>query len=84
MAAELDVALAEREFLPGGNADLRLYDVDPRDHFGHRVLHLDAGIHFDEEEFPVFVQELKRPGTAVADPFARVHASPADAVADPG
>jgi hypothetical protein len=27
------------------------YKIDPGDHFGHRMLYLNEGIHFDEEEF---------------------------------
>ena len=33
-----------------GNFDLRLDDVDACDFFGHRVLDLHAGVHFDEVE----------------------------------
>ena len=45
-----DVFLAERQRLAGGDADLRLDQVDAGDHFGHGMLDLDAGVHFDEVE----------------------------------
>ena len=35
------------------------HEIDPRDHFGHRMLDLDACVHFDEEELAgVFVVEV--------------------------
>ena len=36
-------------------------DVDAGDHLGHRVFHLDAGVHLDEVELPVLVEELDCP-----------------------
>ena len=51
----LDVVLREPELaqlLPGGDADLRLHEVDARDHLGHRVLHLDARVDLDEVVLP--------------------------------
>ena len=74
-----DVALAERELLPGGHADLLLHDVDAGDRLGHRVLDLHARVHLDEEELVVLEQELERAGAAVADLAARLGAAVADA-----
>ena len=34
---------------PLGDLNLRAHNVDAGDHFGHRVFHLDARIHLDEE-----------------------------------
>ena len=36
VAAELHVALPERQFFAGGDADLLLHDVDAGDHLGDR------------------------------------------------
>jgi hypothetical protein len=56
------------EPLAGRDAQLRLHQVDAGDGFGHRVLHLDARVHLDEVELPVFVhQELDGAGVLVAD-----------------
>ena len=48
-----DVVLLERQRLAGGDADLRLDQVDAGDHFGHGMLDLDAGVDFDEVEVVV-------------------------------
>ena len=51
------------------DADLRLDDVDAGDHFGHRVLDLDARIDFDEIELAgvCVLQELDGAGIEVPD-----------------
>ena len=51
-----------RERLAGGDLDLRPHEVDPGDHLGHRMLDLQAGIHLDEVELAVLVQELDGAG----------------------
>ena len=54
--------------LAGGDAQLRLDQIDAGDEFGDRVFHLDAGVHLDEVELAVFVhQELDGAGVLVAD-----------------
>ena len=58
MAVELHVLLREREVAAGGDADLLEDEVDVGDHLGHRMLDLDAGVHLDEIELAVLVQEL--------------------------
>ena len=47
--------------------DLAAHDIDAGDHFGDRVLHLDARIHFDEEPLVAIDvdQELDRAGVVV-------------------
>src|SRR5207342_578448 len=49
------------------------------DHFGDRMLDLDAGDHFDEVELTVLVQELEGAGAAIADAHAGIGADLADA-----
>ena len=41
-----------------GDADLLEDEVDVGDHLGHRMLDLDAGVHLDEVELAVLVEEL--------------------------
>ena len=66
MAGERHVALLERQPLARGDADLLLDDVDAGDELGHRVLDLDAGVHFEEEEVALVVeQELEGAGVGV-------------------
>ena len=50
VAAEVDVLLLETQRQAGGDADLFLHDVDAGDQLGHRMLHLQTGVHFKEVE----------------------------------
>jgi hypothetical protein len=47
------------EELPRRNAQLPLDEVDARDHLGHRVLHLEAGVHLHEVELGVRVVRVE-------------------------
>ena len=47
-AAADDVVLLERQRLAGGDANLRLDQVDAGDQLGHRMLDLNAGVDLDE------------------------------------
>ena len=78
VATDLDLALGEGQLFASRHHDLRLHDVHARDQLGHRVLHLHAGVHFNEIELAVFVQELERARTAVADLLAGRNAALAD------
>ena len=55
VAAEQHVLLAQAQLFARGDADLLLHQVHAGDHFRHRVLDLDARIHFDEIELRVLV-----------------------------
>ena len=81
---ELDVLLLEAQFFAGSDADLLLHDVDAGDHFGDRMLDLHAGVHFDEVELVVLVQELERARAAIADLAAGFGTTFADLVAQLG
>ncbi len=67
MAGKLDIFLTDRQGKPRGDAQLFTDDVDAGHHFGHRVLDLYPGVHLDEEELAVLVEELEGAGTTVAD-----------------
>ena len=67
---DLQLVLAQRQRLAGGNAQLPLDQVQPGDGLGHRVLDLQPGIHLHEEEIHVAAgalldDELDRAGTDV-------------------
>src|SRR5690606_6194689 len=81
VAGEADVLLAQAQLLAAGDQQLLAHQVDAGDHLGHRVLDLDAGVHLDEVELPVLVEELEGAGTAVADADAGLGADAADALA---
>ena len=60
---------SDLEVQPLGHGQLELDEVDPLHQLGDGVLDLEAGVHLEEVE-PVghrVVEELDRPGTAVAD-----------------
>jgi len=52
MAFELDVALRVAERLTHGDHDLVPHEVNAGDFLSDRVFHLDAFVHFEEEELP--------------------------------
>ena len=61
MAAKYDVFLRPGQWLPTGQANLPLDDIDAGHQFRHRVLHLQAGVHLQETELAVGPQKLHRP-----------------------
>ena len=79
-----DLVLGQAQFLQGGaggQVHLRLDQVDGGDLLGHGVLHLDAGVHLDEDVVARLIhQELHGAGTLVSDEFAELHGIRADAV----
>ncbi|GAB3951032.1 hypothetical protein GCM10027614_52370 [Micromonospora vulcania] len=57
-----------RQRLALGDAQLQPDQVQPGAQLGHRVLHLEPGVHLEEEELPARgEQELHRAGTQVVD-----------------
>ena len=73
VAGEGHVPLLERQPLPRRDPDLLLDDVDAGDELGDRVLDLDAGVHFEEVEVALVVeQELERAGVGVLHRARRV------------
>ena len=66
---EAHVFLRERQPFAAGHANLLLHEIQARDHLGDRMLHLDAGVHLEEEEIlPVLVvDELHGAGILVLD-----------------
>ena len=67
-AARRQVALREAQRLALRDADHLAHQIEPRHQLRHRVLDLQARVHLEEVEVPVFgEQELERPGAEVAD-----------------
>ena len=66
VAVDLEVVLGERQALLCSNADLFTHEVDAKDAFGHGVFHLKAGVHFDEIELSVLIEELNRASARIA------------------
>src|ERR1700730_16094409 len=64
---ELHVVLREHKIAAGGNAYLFQDEVDVGDHFGYRMLDLDARIHFDEIELAVLVKKLDSADAEIFD-----------------
>src|SRR5690606_34312699 len=65
MAANHHVLLLQAQRQTATHLDLVLDDIDTGDHFGNRVLHLDPGVHLDEEELAILVEKLEGAGTAI-------------------
>ena len=72
---EHDLVLRHRQAAAGGDADLLVHEVDAGDRLGDRMLHLQAGVHLDEVELAVLVEELDRAGAAI---FQLAHGVGAD------
>ena len=81
MATDADILLGDRQGLAGGDAQLLLDQIDTSNHLGDRMLNLDTGVHFDEIELAVFVQELESTRTAVADLDTGTHTALTDELA---
>ena len=89
-ALELDRLLGEaqvREGLAGGDAQLRLHEVDVGDFLGDGVLDLDARVHFDEDvlagALPHGVdQELDGAGVDVVQGLGELHGVAVERLAD--
>ena len=75
VATNDDVVLGEAQWLARGHQDLLLDDVDTCDHLGHRVLDLYAGVHFNEIELTILVQELEGTCAAVTQIDTCLHAT---------
>ena len=58
MADDLDFFLGHRQVAAGRDADLLQHEVDIGDHLGDGMLDLDAGVHLDEVELAVLVEEF--------------------------
>src|SRR5690606_11423148 len=65
MAAEFHITLTQGELFARCDTYLLLDQVDTRDHLGDRMFHLNTGVHLDEIELAVFVEELEGPGAAI-------------------
>ena len=57
VTGDLYLLLGEGQGQPGGHPQLFLHQVPSGDQLGHRVLHLDSGVHFNEIELPVRGQD---------------------------
>ena len=67
MAIEFDLILGQRQWPAFGDHQLPGYQILTGDQFGDRVFHLQAGVHFQEVEVAVFVdQEFHSAGAFVA------------------
>ena len=81
MAADDHVFLLDRQLLAATDQQHFLDDVDAGDHLGDRVLHLYTGVHLDEVEVAIFIEELEGTRAAVADVDARLDAAGLDLAA---
>jgi len=81
VAADLSVAYLVGQSGAFSYPQLERDEIEPGDHLRDRMLHLEPGVHLEEEEVAVAVEnELDRAGTDVADRLACGYGS----VAEPG
>ena len=64
-----DLVLRHRQTLARGDANLPFDQVDAGDHLGDRMLDLQSGVHLQEEELAVLIDELNGACVEVADSF---------------
>src|SRR5271166_2419645 len=67
VSAQNEVLLAERHRLAGRDPDLPFDEIEPGHRLGHRMLDLEARVHFDEEEVTAFGDELDGAGADITD-----------------
>ncbi len=78
------IVLTVSQRLSFSDPNLIPHDVRERNHLGHRMLNLNAGIHFHEIETIVLVeQKLERPGTGITDRLAGRYRELAHLLAQP-
>ena len=74
MPAEAHILLAKRQRLARRDANLQMNQVETRDQFRHRMLHLQARIHFEEIEiFLLIHQKFHRAGVGVVRRLRHAH-----------
>src|SRR3989442_1218119 len=78
VADDGDLVLRRRQVAAGGDADLLQHEVDVGDALGNGMLDLDAGVHFDEIELAVLVQELDGADTEIFHVLHRLGAGSTD------
>ena len=66
VAAQLDIGLGVGERRAAGDLDLLDDEIEAGNHLGDRMLDLDAGIHLDEIELAILVEELDGAGAGIA------------------
>src|SRR4029079_4891930 len=69
VAREHDIALPDFKRVPAGDPDLLAHEVQSGDEFGHGMFDLQARVHFDEIELPVFIKEFDRADAEIAKLF---------------
>src|SRR5262245_6817959 len=64
-----NIRLLERQWFAAGNPQLLRYEIHSRDHFGHGMFHLNAGIHLQKKKLVgvVVKDELHRAGILITD-----------------
>ena len=80
VALEANVFLLHGQAAARGDPNLLVYQIDARNGLGHRMFNLQTGVHLDEVELAVLVEELDGPGTRITEIGHRFGAD----LADPG
>ena len=78
VAVDDDFLLRHWQVAAGGDADLLQHEVDIGDHLGDGMFDLDAGVHLDEVEFAVLVEEFDGADAEIFHLLHRLGAGGAD------
>src|SRR5262249_33793680 len=75
-----DLVLLQRQRFAESNTQLPLDEIDTRYQFGHGMLDLQTGIHFNEEDFLTIGHEFDGAGPDIIDGSRRLSRGRADAL----
>src|SRR5690606_10784099 len=78
VAVETNPFLTNGKTAAGCDTNLLVHEVDTSDGFGNWVFHLETGVHFDEIELAIFIQELDGACARIAEVCDRFGADAAD------
>ena len=79
VAVYRDVVLGDRQLFTSGDPQLQFHQVQAGHHLGHAVLHLEPGVHLEEEDAAVRGhQELNGAGAGIADEITKLGRQAAD------
>src|SRR3982750_3172753 len=79
-----NIPLAYAKFFSGGDANLRLDQINSGDCFGHGMFDLQTRVHFNEIKFIPLEKKLEGAYAAITKTAARVGATGANPVTQPG
>ncbi|MNP31457.1 hypothetical protein D3C76_1245770 [compost metagenome] len=78
MPPKCDLALIDRQRETLSDQQLFTHDIHSCYQFGYRMFNLNSGVHLDEKELTVLIEEFERAGAPVTNQLACLHTALAD------